>query len=894
MAIEPGSSLLHYRIVEKIGEGGMGVVWKGVDTTLGREVAIKVLPEAFAKQAQRLARFEREAKLLATLNHPNIAVIYGLHEADGTRFLAMEMVPGEELAARIGRGPIPPDEVLAIGLQIAGALEAAHAAGVVHRDLKPANVKVTPDGKVKVLDFGLAKAMAPDPVSGQHDASLSPTMTAAASAAGMILGTAAYMSPEQARGQAADARADVWAFGVVLFEMLSGKRLFEGKTVSDVLASVLKSDPDWDRLPARTPPGTRRLLRRCLAKDPESRLHHIADARLEIQEALAGGSPDEAELAAASPAPASGRRLLPWTLAAAGILLAGLSLWLGNPFSKPEPRPLLSLAVPFPRETQLFDDQEGNLAISPKGDRLAVVLIQDGVRKIFLRALDRPGMIPLAGTESAEMPFFSPDGRWLGFIAKGKMMKVPVDGGTPLTICDAAGSNRGASWGSGDVIVFAPSNSTPLVKVSANGGVPAPLTALDEKANERTHRWPQVLPGGDVVLFTVGFLGSSESYEESPIDAVRISTGERTRVLEGASFARYVSGHLIFARGGFLFAVPFDPGTLKTTGNPVPVMEDVRGNRNSGVAYVDVSAGGLLAYVPGKQVAVQRVMVWIYPGGTREKLAAPPEAYSNARVSPDGRRIVFTLLGDQSQDVWIHDIERGTTTRLTFKGNNLFPIWSPDGKWIAFSSDRDGRMSVYRKPSDGSGEAELLLGANDRKFMTDSWSPDGRYLALGTGTNYTDIAILALEDGKTTEFLHTDQDESSPSFSPDGRWIAYQSDESGQNEIYVRPFPGPGGKWQISARGGEEPYWSRDGSRIFFLHDEKIWAADVQSDGAGLRPGRPQVVADTVAMSFSERNYSIDSNGKRFLYVTQASETGSGPDRIVVVANWLDKLRQDR
>ncbi len=745
---------------------------------------------------------------------------------------------------------------------------------------------MTPDGKVKVLDFGLAKALAPDPGSRQTDASLSPTMTSVGSIAGMILGTAAYMSPEQARGQAADARADVWAFGVVLFEMLTGRKLFEGRTVSDILASVLKTEPGWDELPAATPPAARRLLRRCLAKDPESRLHHIADARLEIQEAMAGGAPEEMKAVAGAPARPARARLLPWAIAAIGILLAAVSLWLGRPFSKPEPRPLLNLAVPFPQGTRLFDDQFGNLAISPTGDHVAVTLVRDGVRRIFLRALARQGLTPVEGTENADSPFFSPDGRWLGFIVNGKIQKVPVDGGTPLTICDGADSNRGASWGAGDRIVFSPSNSAPLMIVPASGGMPTPITTLDAEARERTHRWPQVLPGGDVVLFTVGYLDSSESYEDSPIDAVRISTGQRKRILQGASFARYAGGgHLLYARGGFLFSVAFNPDSLETHGTPVPALDGVKGNRNSGIVYMSVSSGGLLAFIPGEQTGVRRDLAWVYPDGTRERLAAPPDAYSNLQLSPDGHRIAFTLLGDKSQDIWIHDIERETTTRLTFQGNNLYPIWSPDGLWVGFSSDREGRPAVYRKRSDGSGEAERLVGATDRSYVATSWSSDGRHIAMDGDLAHSDISILSVEDGSSQDFLHTEHNESVPVFSPDGRWIAYQSDESGRDEIYVRPFPGPGGKWQISAEGGAEPKWSRDGSRIFYWKDAAIWAVDVEAHGDGFRPGRPRAVVRSLERLFNNQNYSVDRNGERFLVLVRDEEEHSAADRIVVVVN---------
>jgi len=893
MPAKPGQTLAHYRIVEKIGEGGMGVVWKAVDTTLDREVAIKVLPEAFAGEVERLARFEREAKVLATLNHPNIAGIYGLHEHDGIRFLAMEMVAGEELAARVDRGPIPLAEALDIGGKIADALEAAHAAGIIHRDLKPANIKLTPDGKVKVLDFGLAKALASDPASGDPDPEMSPTMTSAGTIAGMILGTAAYMSPEQARGQPVDVRADVWAFGVVLFEMLCGKRLFDGKTVSDTLASVLKIEPDWKDLPDDTPPAVRRLLRRCLAKEPEDRLHHIADARIEIRDALSGDSPDEIKFSGTPQAQARGSRVLPWAIAALGVVIAAGALWLGNPFSKPALRPTLSLAAPFPPETRLYNDQLGNLAVSPDGDYLAVVLMQASVRQIFLRALDDPRTAPIEGTEDATMPFFSADGRWLGFFAGGKLRKVSVDGGTPLTICEAPGLNRGASWGPGDVVVFSPGVDTSLMMVPGSGGTPTPITTIDEESNERSHRWPHVMPDGDAVLFTVGYLDSSESYEESPIDAVRISTGERKTVLQGASFAKYVeSGHLVFARGGFLFAVPFDPDALEVHGTPVPVVEDVMGSRSSGLAYMDVSANGLLAFITGEQTFARRVLAWAYPDGTTERLATPAHTYSGPRLAPDGRRVAVTMLGETSADTWIYDIERETTTRLTFEGNNFVPVWSPDGKWIAFGSDRGGRSAVYRKPSDGSGDVELLLGDDDKTYTPNSWSPDGRYLAVDDLSGTSSISILSLEDGEITEFLHTDRDEYMSAFSPDGKWIAYQGDESGRYEIYVRPFPGPGGKWQISVNGGAEPYWSRDGSRIFFRNNQQFFAVDVETSGGSFRAGRPQVTVEDVEQLTGEQSYSVDSNGERFLKLVRADEGETGPDRVVVVVNWFDKLRR--
>ena len=443
------------------------------------------------------------------------------------------------------------------------------------------------------------------------------------------------------------------------------------------------------------------------------------------------------------------------------------------------------------------------------------------------------------------------------------------------------------------MVVLSQAVDSPLVTVSGSGGTPRPITTLDEASNERSHRWPQVLPDGDTVLFTVGFLNSSESYEESPIDAVRISTGERKTVLEGASHAKYIdSGHLVFARGGFLFAVPFDPDALEVSGTPVPVMENVMGSRNSGLSYMDVSGNGLLAFVPGEETYVRRVLAWGYPDGTIERLATPPVAYNAPRLARDGRRVAVTVLGDSSADTWIYDIERETMTRLTFEGNNFVPIWSPDGAWIAFSSDRSGRQAIYRKPSDGSGAAELLLGDDDTSYTPNSWSPDGRYLAVDATSGTSDISILSIEDGEVSEFLHTDYEEYMSAFSPDGKWIAYCANESGRYEIYVRPFPGPGGKWQISSNGGAEPYWSRDGSKLFFRDDERILEVDVETSGGSLRAGRPRVVLEDMEQLTIEQTYSVDSIGERFLEIVPADEGESGPDRVVVMVNWFDELRR--
>jgi len=859
MPLAENQPLLHYRLAGKLGQGGMGEVWKAVDTDLNREVAIKVLPEAFSQNPERLARFEREARLLASLNHPNIASIYGLHEApaagsgQAVRFLAMELVPGDDLAQRLERGPLSTGEAQRIALQIAEALETAHGQGVIHRDLKPANIKLTADGQVKVLDFGLAKAADPGPDGSGADPSLSPTMTSAGTQLGMILGTAAYMSPEQARGHVVDYRADIFAFGCVLYEMLTGRRLFSGKTVSDTLAEVLKTDPDWDALPDDTPPAVRRLLRRCLAKEPEERLHHAADVRIELREASEGVAAEDVVAAAASvEARPAWRRALPWALVAALALVALIAVSFGSLFVSEEARETFKM---------------GTLALSPDGRMLAILLTRDGHEALYLRKLDSPDITLVAGTEGASTPFFSPDGQWIGFFADNKLKKVSISGGTPLTLCEASGADRGATWTEDDRIVFTPNFTMPLLQVPGSGGTPTPLTSLDDEGNERTR-----------------------------IDAVFPATGERKTVMQGASLAFYAdTGHLIFARGGFLFAVPFDLDRIEVTGTPVPVAEGVMGNRSSGVVHAALSDTGTLAYIPGEQISVRRALAWRDRDGAIERLAAPHRSYSAPRVSPDGGRVAVAVGGATNNDIWIYDITRETLTRLTFEGDNGLPVWSPDGKKIAFFSNRGGMQGIYWKPADGSGEAQLVVQNEGHQYSPNDWSPDGRYLVIDDVDRASDIGFLDFERAAAGEpevqpFLATEYDEYMADLSPDGRWITYVSDETGRFEVYVRPFPDPGGKWQLSVDGGFEPYWSPDGREVFFRRGEKILSTEIDTS-EGLRAGRPRVVVDNLPRFLSLQAYAVDQRGRGFL-LTEPAEGEDAPDRVVVIVNWFDELRR--
>jgi len=896
MAIEPGQTLLHYRIVEKIGEGGMGQVWRAVDTSLDRAVAIKVLPEAFAAEAERLGRFEQEARLLASLNHPNIAAVYSVHAHEGTRFLAMELVEGEDLARVLARGSLGQQEALEIAVQIADALEAAHDSGVIHRDLKPANIQLTPSGKVKVLDFGLAKALAQ--ATGSSDPAMSPTMTSARTTAGMILGTAGYMSPEQARGKPVDRRADVWAFGCVLYEMLTGRRAFDGETVSDTLASVLKVDPTWDALPAATSPAVRRVLRRCLTRDVGKRLGHISGARVALQETLDGVA--EAEPAIdrepAAQAPSVGARRLPWALVALLAVVAGVALWRAGSATVPEAQ-LLTLLAPFPEGQGVPRNQMTVVALSPDGQYLALALEKDGAQALFLRRMDRGDMTPIAGTEGASTPVFSPDSKWVAFFADAKLKKVAVDGGRPVTLCESDGDNRGASWGSDDSIVFAAHYTQGLSRVAGSGGKPEALTTLDTAKGERTHRWPHAVPGHDLVLFTVGAMDSPESYDGAWIDAVRPSTGERKTILRGASMARYApSGHLVFGRDGFLFAVRFDVERLETLGNAVPVVEDVMGMRSSGVVHADFSATGLLAYVVGSPRSRRSRLVWRYRDGRTELLPAPAAGYVSPRLSPDGTRIVAPIAGDTSYDIWIWDIARETPTRLTFEGDNMDAVWSPDGKRIAFSSARSGALvSTYVKTADGSGAEALLYapkpdGDWGRTAPAD-WSSDGRtVLGEFSDTNQTNILALDAESREARVLLQSPAAEVGPALSPDGRWLAYCSDESGRPEVYVRPFPGLGGRWQISDAGGMSPRWSPDGREMFYRYGNSLYAVGITAAGAAFHADRPVELFRDVPAATLEGDFDVLSRTK-FLLVEPADDEDAAPG-VTVVVNWLDDLRR--
>jgi eukaryotic-like serine/threonine-protein kinase len=884
MTLKLGTHLGSYEVLAAIGSGGMGEVYSAHDNKLGRDVAIKVLPEAFARDPERLSRFQREAKMLASLNHPNIAAIYGLDEDASRNYLVMELIPGETLRERIAReGPLPLEEALGICRQITEGMEAAHDKGIVHRDLKPANVKMTPEGKVKVLDFGLAKALTDD--AAGSDPSTSPTLSAAATLQGVILGTAAYMSPEQARGKAVDKRTDIWAFGCVLYELLTGKQAFAGETVTEILAAVLKGEPDWQALPATTPTKVRDLLRRCLQKDVNRRARDAGDVRIEIEEALA--APNVGSTTAA-PATRGWRQTLLWSIASSvGVaILAAIVVWNLKPSP---PQPVSRVVITLPPGQQLAGLDSGPaVALSPDGTRLAYVARQGGTQQLYLRALDSLEAKPIPGTEGGVSPFFSPDGQWVGFFAGGKLKKVAVSGGAALTLGDAA-LPRGASWGSQGTIALA-TNVSALQQVSDAGGTPQPLTRLEK--GDVSQRWPEFLPGGKAVLFAVGTSGINFSNAQVAVQSV--GTGERRNLVQGGTHPRYSpSGHLVYAQGGSLMAVPFDPQRLEVTGTAVPVVEGVVQSPISGAAQYNFSPTGSLVYVSGGVQSAQSRPVWVSRNATEQPLAAPARAYLGPRLSPDGRRLALTITEQESQ-VWLYDLSRETLTRFTFEGNvNNVPVWTPDGKRIAFESNKEGPPNLFWQLADGSGGLERLT-TSEYLHAPSSWSPDGQRLAFFevNPTTQRDIWVLRLGDRKAQPFLQTRFDEAVPRFSPDGHWLAYISNESGRYEVYVQPYPGPGGKWQISTEGGTEPAWNPNGRELFYRSGDKMMAVDIATQ-PGLAAGTPRMLFEGryEPAPFPIDNYDVSPDGQRFLML-KPSEQQSAPTQINVVLNWFEELKR--
>ena len=901
MAVNIGSRLGPHEITGLLGKGGMGEVYRARDTRLNRDVAIKVLPDVFAKDPDRVARFHREAQSVAALNHPNIAAIYDLEEAGGARFLVLELVEGETIADVLRRGPLPADEALNIAHQICEALEAAHEKGVIHRDLKPANVKITPEGKVKVLDFGLAKALETVPASGSL--SNSPTLSLAATQGGVILGTAAYMSPEQAKGFNTDQRSDIFAFGCVVYEMLTGRATFDGDTLSEVLASVLKSDPELHRLPDKLNPRVHDLLKRCLEKNPRRRWYAIGDIRLEIEairDNVFVAAVDEVRVLQPRP---SWKRVIPALLA---TLILGVAAGAGSWYLRSEaPRGVTRVPLILP-EGQIFTNAGRNVvAISRDGTQMVYV----ANRALYHRFMDQlePRLIPGTDTHTAVLsPVFSPDGRWIVFYttSDNTFKKIAVTGGVARTLC-RADTPFGVSW-SDEGILFG-QGPKGVMRVDENGGNPEVLVTLKD---DESAYGPQMLPGGKAVLFSVATGNNSDNWDKAQIVVQILASRERKLLFEGGSDARYLqTGHIVYAFSGSLFAIPFDLRGLQTTGGPVPVVEGVlRANAGGGsggaigTAHYSFSDNGSLIYVPGpvSAMAVQQVLALVDRKGPLDLRKVPPKAYGLPRVSPDGQQVAVGVDDGKQANVWIYELSGKTQPRqLTVGGSNRFPIWSPDGQRVIFQSDREGDLGLFWQKANGSNQAERLTKpAKGIAHVPDSWSPDQKFSFTATKLDKgieSAVWIYSLQDKKETLFLEIPSAAVRWSaFSPDGDWLAYQSNETGRNQVWLQPFPATGAKYPIVVGG--HPFWSADGKELFFNSGQGQISVVSLETKPTVTLGSPMLVTSILpnrSPNFSPRAADITADG-RFIGVISPDQTRTGvpTSQIQVVLNWFEDVRR--
>jgi eukaryotic-like serine/threonine-protein kinase len=885
MTLSAGTALGQYEVITLIGAGGMGEVYRARDTRLGRDVALKILPDVFASDADRLLRFEREARVLAALNHPNIATLHDIEESGQSKALVLELVDGPTLAEILTEGALPVAQALAIAAQVAEAVEAAHAAGVVHRDLKPANIKVQ-HSRVKVLDFGLAKAL--DVAEPQARISNSPTITTPVGTRyGVILGTAAYMSPEQARGKPVDEQTDIWAFGCVLFEMLTGRPVFEGRSVSDIIAAILRSEPDWSLLPPQLHPRVRLLLERCLEKDKTSRYHAIADARVDLQRAIAD--------------PAGGRSVrrahasyvVPWYWAVAVAALsaiAGVAIW-----SQRAPADLVvrRFTDVLPQGRAFTNAGHPLVAISPDGSSIAYVA--NG--RVFVRFQDQIEAVPIAGTEgSPTTPFFSPDGRFIGYFDffAGELRRIPLGGGTPVGLVKVT-NVFGASWEADDTILYGA--DTGIWKVSATGGTPGQLVRMEGAM--RPHH-PQLLPGGEALLFTLRSGVGSRLWDEAQVVVQSLRTGER-KVIRAGRDARYLpTGHIVYAMGPTLFAIGFDTARGEAIGAPIPVVEGIRLSTAfpgmTGSANYDVSASGVLAYVRGEpQPPAARQLVAVDRKGVAEPLVTERRDYWRPRVSPDGTRIAVEVVDDRGEHVWTINLADGNASPLEVDGlRSVFSAWSNDGKSVIFRLDRADDYGIYQAPADGSATPRLLYGATE-DLMPGDVSRDGILVfAAGEQTGRRSIWTMPIRGSQATPFLDTPQLEHMPAFSADGKWIAYASTETGRSEIYVRPYPSSAAPARtISDDGGTAPLWSPDGTELFYRNAAGNLVAVPMREGT--RAGRTQElfrVQGRFRTSGNAAAYDIERNGRRFIMVTEPDNPRPVREQITVVINWLEELKR--
>jgi serine/threonine-protein kinase len=911
-----GRRLSEYEVQAWIGAGGMGEVYRAHDVKLGRDVAIKMLPGFLAGDPGRAERFKREARILATLNHPHIGAIYALEESAGILGLVLELVEGPTLADRLKAGPLRIRDALAMARQTADALEAAHAKGIVHRDLKPANIKVTADGTVKILDFGLAKAVA-------ERTDLSPTRrpTVDLTAEGIVLGTASYMSPEQARGLVVDTRTDIWAFGCVLYETLTGRRAFRGDSIADCLAAILGSEPDWSALPPSTPPTIVGLLQRCLDKDVQRRLAQIGDARLELDSAMARRS----RPAIVAARLASIARRVPRAAYVGGVAVIVVAAGLGvravqQMTAKPQ-----QVEVGLATDEFIPPTHSSELALSPDGTVIAYASMKamgpmpkmnatlsggatpdmsDSVptmsmsEQIYVRPLAQDHAKPIGGALGSA-PFFSPDGKWLGFwhAPTGTLRKVALTGGAPIRICSAVSGIAGGAWGPNDTIVFAWFD---LFSVSAAGGTPKLLLKVDEQHGDRFYRHPSFLPSGKAVLFTVG-MADNYSYDDANIGVLSLATGEKKILIEGGSSARYSpSGHLIYARGGKLLAVAFDPDKLQVVGQPFPVVDGVFMSANTGMAAYSISSDGRLVYAAGPLERGARIPVWVDRKGQATALPLTPRSYLHPKLSPDERQLAIEVEG-ASHDIFTYDFARGALTKMSFDGASHWPLWTPNGRRLTYRSWKTGTMTMWWMPADRSGAPELLTNVGSMQ-SPESWSPNGATLAftqMDDPESGSDIYTLSLDGNRIPHALiRTKFSEGSPKFSPDGKWLAYSSNESGRPEVYAMTFPGPGPTIQLSTEGGTDPVWRRDGRELYYRNGDQMMAVAV-SGGAATTFAKPAVlwearylagVGSSCGMSGpTSANYDATADGERFLMIEDKSEVLECK-LLRVVTNWSRKL----
>jgi serine/threonine protein kinase/Tol biopolymer transport system component len=873
-----------YELGDLIGEGGMGRVYRARDTRLQRDVAIKILPDAFAADPARVARFEREAQLLASLSHPNIGAIYGFAEADSTSRLScalvLELIEGPTLADRIAKGRIPIDDARTIARQIADALEAAHEKGIVHRDLKPSNIKLRPDGTAKVLDFGLAKMC--DTPGSDVGLSGSPTKLVA-SMAGMIVGTAAYMAPEQAKGRDADRTADIWAFGCVLFEMVTGHPAFQGDSVGEVLANVLKTDPDWKALPGEAPESIRRLLRRCLERDPRKRLQHIGDARLEIDEPSAAVPSDVVSIRSARLERAA------WVATVLIAAVAAALVFRSRPTSPPAE---VRLEVTAPRTSDPV-----SLALSADGTKIVFAGSGDQGEQLWIRSLDSLSARPLDGTANARLPFWAPDGRAIAFFADGKLKRMDLETGTIRALTTAV-NGFGATWNRDDVILVAPLATGPIERLPATGGEPIRVTHVEPQ--QQGHRSPYFLPDGRHFLYYA--LGISPEARGVYVGNLDGPANDR-RVLDADAGAVYAAGYLFFVRQGALFAQRFDPDKMTLDGEPSPITEQIVPADRIAVSFqtsaaISASDAGVVAYRRGSSAQTARQLVWFDRAGTpKSRLGASMDTISNLSLSPDGRSIVLGRSLNGNVDIWLVDATRGTPIRLTTDPRiDSFPIWSPDGSRVLFESYAGGRSGdLYEKAVAGNQAQTLLVETTDAKFPTD-WSRDGTVLfqSLDAKTGFDIWAFKRDGDRKPSAVVRTDADERHGQFAPDGRRIAYESNETGRFEVYVQAFPSAGRKIPISTNGGVQPRWRGDGRELFYLTpDSRVMSVTFGSDAAAIEPAPPKALFATnvaIGSNVGGMQYTVTPDGQHFLVSTMVGEVSNNTSPIAIVMNWKPKL----